>query len=100
LYHHTCSACQESVKQYSKLAIDFASNENCPKIAIIEVPPFETDTIQEDKDCPAIRGKLNKKRKWKVKTPVSILVDNGKVQNIFTNPLDTDLIRAIWGGEK
>jgi hypothetical protein len=64
------------------------------------VPSFETDRIQIDKDCPAIYGRLNKKRKWKVKTPVLILIDNNKVISIFTKPSDMELIRAIWlGGE-
>ena len=76
LYHHNCSACRESVEQYSKLAIEFAQKEKRPKIAIIEVPPFETNRDTKNKDCPAVHGKLDGKRKWKIKTPVLILVDN------------------------
>jgi uncharacterized membrane protein YphA (DoxX/SURF4 family) len=99
LYHHNCSSCRESVKQYSRLAVEFAQKENCPKIAMLEVPPFETENA-ENKDSPAVFGKLDGKRKWKVKTPVLVLIDNGQVQNVFTNPLDINFIRSIWGGEK
>jgi hypothetical protein len=98
LYNHNCSACRASVELYEKLATDFSDKENCPRIAIIEVPPFDTDVTQPNKVSPAIHGKLSRNQKWKIKTPVLILVDEGKVQNNFTNPLNTDLIKAIWGG--
>jgi hypothetical protein len=95
LYQHTCSACRESVEQYSKLAAEFVQKENRPRIAIIEVPPFETGDTK-NRDCPVVHGKLDGKQKWKLKTPLSILIDKGEVQNIFDNPLDTGLIRTIW----
>lgn len=100
LHTHTCSSCRESVHLYRELALEFSRNENAPKIAMIELPPYGTEQTSLDMDGPVVHGKLDKSRLWKIKSPVLLLVDDNKVQNVFDNPLDTELIRAIWGGGK
>jgi hypothetical protein len=100
LHTHTCSSCQESVRLYQDLAVEFAQNEKAPRIAMIELPPYEMEQTAKNPDNPILHGRLDKSHKWKIKSPALLLVDGNNIQNVFDNPLETDLIRAIWGNKK
>lgn len=100
LHTHTCSSCQESVRLYRELAVEFAPHKTAPKIAMIELPPYESQQTAENPDDPVLYGKLDKSRQWKIRSPALLLIDNHNVQNVFDNPLETDLIRSIWGNKK
>ena len=100
LHTHTCSSCREGVRLYRELAVEFAGNETAPKIAMIELPPYETEQTTTNPADRVVYGKLDKRHRWKIKAPAVLLVDNRRVQNVFDKPLETDLIRAIWGNKK
>ena len=100
LHTHTCSACRECVLQYSGLALELSRQEGTPKIAMLELPPYDTEEAVKGLEDSAIHGKLDKSLKWQIKSPILVLVDNRKVQNVFDNPLDVNLIRTIWGNSK
>ncbi|MDR1385520.1 MAG: hypothetical protein LBJ67_16985 [Planctomycetaceae bacterium] len=96
LYKHTCSSCRECQRLYQDLSKDFSQRNDCPNIAMIEAPPYETnnDFLSENKSF--LYGKLAKTQKWRIDSPILILVDDNNVKSHFTNPLNIDLIRAIW----
>ncbi len=100
LHTHTCSSCRESVRLYRELAIEFAVNDKAPKIAMIELPPYDSEASEPNDNDPVQYGKLDKSRAWKIKSPALLLIDEHKVQNVFDNSLDTELIRSIWGAEE
>jgi hypothetical protein len=97
LYNHRCSSCRECVVLYTDLAAEFIEEKNCPKIMLLETPPFEKSISETAQKANVIYGQLDGARKWHANTPVLLLVDQGTVQNIFTSPRDTALIRSIWG---
>ena len=95
-YDHRCSACRDAVSKYEELAEDFSKDPDCPAIALVECPPY-ADEASLCEDACAVRGRLSNTKRWRVREPVAILVDRGKVQNVFENARETDLLRAIWG---
>ncbi|MDR1494116.1 MAG: hypothetical protein LBT05_15555 [Planctomycetaceae bacterium] len=100
LYKHTCSSCRECQRLYHDLSKDFSQRNDCPNIAMIEAPPFETDKNYQLDSKTFFYGKLTKTQKWRMDSPILILVENHYVKSHFTNPLDIDLIRAIWRNGK
>ena len=94
VYTNSCSSCREAVKIYEDVALKYAGKPNAPKIAMIELPPYRT----EKTDSPALCGKLDRTYRWRIQGPALILLDNGKVQTLFSNALDAKVIDLIWGG--
>ena len=95
LYDHSCSACREAVSKYEELARDFAEKSGRPAIAVVEIPPYASAATPR-RDLTSLHGRLRDSYRWKVRTPVSILVDQGRVRSVFDNPRDTSVVRAIW----
>ena len=94
VYTNSCSSCREAVQIYRDVAVKYAQTPNVPKIAMIELPPYQT----EETDSPALCGKLDRTYRWRIQGPALILLDNGKVQTLFSNALDAKVIDLIWGG--
>jgi hypothetical protein len=67
---------------------------------MIEIPPYGAEQTARNPDDPVAYGKLDKNHRWELRSPVVLLVDNNEVRNVFDNPLETDLIRAILGNKK
>ena len=91
-----CSACREAVAEYEELAEVFAGRANCPRIALVECSLYGSDYVSGE-NCGWTRGYLRSDPKWKVPAPTGLLVDGGHVQQVFADPRDTKLIRAVWG---
>jgi hypothetical protein len=98
LYDHTCPACRDAVAQYRGLAEEFSKRSRCPAIALVECPPYG-ENEDSAADVRWTQGYLDTERRWKVSTPLGVLVHDGKVQGVFEDPRDVELVRAIWGNE-
>jgi hypothetical protein len=95
LYKHACPACQEAVSQYSELARAFAGRSEYPSIALVECPPYGADNSDHDGRL-WLKGHLSETKKWYVDGPVALLLDEGRVRNVFDNARDIELVKAIW----
>lgn len=98
LHRPDCSACRDAVSQYELLAQDFSTNSGCPRIALIQLPPYAPDAKTID-DVPWVSGHLNDAKQWRLSGPVSVLIESGQVQSAFMNARDVELLVAIWGME-
>jgi hypothetical protein len=96
LHRHSCSACREAASQYESLAKEFAAKSNCPKIALVEVPPYALKTTAAV-DGAWVYGRLSDAEEWQLSGPASVLVNAGNVQNVFSDGREVELARAIWG---
>ena len=96
VYTNSCSSCREAVKIYREIAETYSQKPEYPKIAMIELPPYQT----EETGSPALCGRLDRIYRWRIQGPALILLDNGKVQTLFSNPLDAKVIDLIWGTAK
>lgn len=94
LHRHNCSACQEAASEYELLAKDFSEKPGCPKIALVECPPFAPNA---ETGGPLLRGRMDDGHEWHLSSPTGLLIDNGRVQSVFTNTRDVGLVKAIWG---
>lgn len=98
LYRHECPACQAAASGFGTLAKEFSARTNCPRVSIVECPPYSVTLDEAGIDVDALAyGRLNDTRRWRIPTPVALLLDNGKVGAVFDDPRDLDVLRAIWG---
>ena len=94
LHRHNCSACREAAAEYELLAKDFSTKSSCPKIALIECPPYAPNAKE---DGSMVIGRMDEGHEWQLSGPTSVLIDAGQVRSVFTNARDAELVKAIWG---
>ena len=99
LYKHKCPVCIEAKGEFRDLSEEFLNRNNCPRIAVIDTPPYDKNTSGNSSKDSCSYGKLQSlaDQKWMVHATLVLLVDQGKVQRVFDYPQDRELIRAIWG---
>jgi hypothetical protein len=96
LHRHDCSACREAATQYEALAKDFSARTNCPTVALLECPPYAENGPTAE-DASLVTGRLSDAEEWRLSGPESVLIDDGRVQSVFKNARDVELVKAIWG---
>jgi hypothetical protein len=95
LHRHDCSACREAAAEYESIAKEFATKHDRPSIALIECPPFARMEAAAASG-PWVVGRVDNAEQWSIPGPISVLLDGGRVQNVFKNALDTELVKEIW----
>jgi hypothetical protein len=79
LYRHDCPECEEALPVWEELARRSAEDTTAPRVALIEVPPYDDEGSSSlSPDLPCILGRLSKEREWIVKTPVRLLIRSGR----------------------
>jgi hypothetical protein len=95
LVHSECSACKRAREEYCELVHQFLGCNACPSVAIVECPPYHTRTSPYT--VPYKTCYLTAEKTWFVETPVTIFIDNGRVQSVFKDALlDISLLAHIW----
>jgi hypothetical protein len=80
LYDHTCSHCMDAIPKYRQHADQLAAQSDSPRIALIEIPPYDGMSQVAMENPPSIHsGKLGTDREWFVQAPVEMMVEDGKV---------------------
>lgn len=81
MYHHGCPTCQKVTAKCSELAITRQASANAPRVALVEIPPFERSNPVDRHHVKYgwLHGKLNETREWFVETPVLIVLRDGSV---------------------
>jgi hypothetical protein len=76
LFHHDCPKCLEAISKYEEQARRWADNPTTPRVAMIEMPPFdlERSRLPLSSDTPCVLGQLSEDRTWFVETPVVVVV--------------------------
>jgi hypothetical protein len=78
LYRGDCPTCQKLVPQ-----IDQLTQAGSVSVALIEMPPYQTEALKLDSPQAAwVAGRLSDRKEWFATTPVVILLDNGIVRGI------------------
>ena len=79
LYHHDCSECQEWIGKYCRLTEQLKEKGGRVEIALIEVPPYSALSHMTE---ACRRGQLSDDFEWFVRTPLAIVLQNGKVRSV------------------
>jgi thiol-disulfide isomerase/thioredoxin len=74
LFRQDCPDCLREIPRYQRLATEIAGGERSVRIAIIEVPPYGDQAMEQWSGLTL--GKLNETRNWFVKTPMTFGLDN------------------------
>ncbi|MCG8450394.1 MAG: hypothetical protein MI725_12565 [Pirellulales bacterium] len=90
MHRRDCPKCLEAVPKYERLAM--VDNE-C-QVALIEVPPHDTQSAAQAKRCLVTR--LSDEHEWFVETPIEIQMSDGVVVNASAD-LPLTLIGATFG---
>lgn len=80
LYHSDCPDCREAIPVYDQLNRDLATNDDAIRFAFIEIPPYarpKDSPIPADTSC--LTGKLDSSKKWYIKTPLVVLLQDGSL---------------------
>jgi len=96
LHRHTCTGCQDALSKWKPLARDFSGRLNCPKVALVECPPYARQATTAE-DGSLITGRLGAAKEWQLSGATTVLIDGGKVQSVFTDGREVELAKAIWG---
>jgi hypothetical protein len=84
LFHHDCPKCRAAIREYQTSARCSAIKPDSPRVAVIEVPPYDEyrkQSLFEGTSCVLVR--LSDTKKWFVETPVWLNIHDGNV--IVTN---------------
>jgi hypothetical protein len=77
LYHHDCAPCKTLISKYEALP-----SSSLP-VVLVEIPPFAPQGVSSALDTPQLfRGRLSQNRRWFVKTPLEVDLNNGKVVRV------------------
>jgi len=80
LIQYQCEQCHEVIPHYEQLCDQLAGNEDSLRIAFVEIPPYapaNESLIPAQTAC--LTGKLDTSKKWYIKTPLAVLIENGKL---------------------
>jgi hypothetical protein len=96
-YHAKCGQCMGVLPQFLTLAIPSPGRKSTPRVAIVELPPFENDRRELDTDQSWVHGRLDSRRHWKGLTARFIRLSNGNV-TLSTDQFE-ELLRNVSTGE-
>lgn len=88
LYHHDCPKCQDAVAEYERGVRHL--DPSSPRIALVEVPPWDPDATLTDSACR--RGRLDDSRSWFVQTPAHLLLSSGVVLQVSDDVLEPKML--------
>ena len=94
LYKHGCSACREAVANYERFARQISPKPKMPRIALIACPPYGDEVTSAERPSYCIYGRLTGAKRWKLPTPMVLLVDEGRVKYVSTH--DVQWLQTIW----
>ena len=86
LYHPKCSECQEMLPRYIRQAGEDRSRPRSPRWALVEVPDGEDGAEYISVGSPLVCGSLSKVRRWVVRTPVILRLEDGVVTAVTHSP--------------
>jgi hypothetical protein len=82
LYHHGCPKCEQLLADIESSLASADPSSVQRLVALIEVPPYESDQIPESVHPAVLHGRLTNDREWFVSTPASIELDEGRVVDV------------------
>ena len=92
-YHHDCRDCQRVLPQYERTARDLAGNEDLLRVAMIAMPPYGEESGSDSSPC--VLGRMAASKEWFLATPVTVLIEQGKVTAVWeTEAPDLEIILA------
>ncbi len=90
LYHHSCSACQEVLPAYGRLACFLQNEGHATRVAFIEVPPYSSEQFSR---VSCVHGRLSNAKTWYVTTPTEVSLRNGRVISSTSTEADFSISR-------
>jgi len=72
-----CDECRAALPKCRQMANDLRGTESLLRMAVIEVPPYQTDPKRDV--VPWLTGHLDQSKRWFLVTPTSLSVVNGRV---------------------
>jgi hypothetical protein len=82
LYRKRCPHCIEATPQYIRLAQESAARPDAPRVALLQLPPYETGDPPGADGPPLWRMRLSDPTPWIGRTPVEIQLDEGRVTGV------------------
>lgn len=83
LYHSDCPRCQAAIARFWKFSHELANRGDMRQIALIEVPPYESERLQPDFQNPrCLIGRLSDAKDWLVPTPLEVILDGAIVTQV------------------
>lgn len=86
LMQYQCDQCYEVIPHYDELCDQLAGNEDSLQIAFVEIPPYAPEhESQIPSQTSCLAGKLDTTKKWYIKTPLAVLLVDGKLISFWEN---------------
>jgi len=83
MHQHTCPDCPEALAYYKQLARQMAGQKNTPRVALVEMPPYEPVAHGVAPTAAHwTEGRLSDAREWFVMTPVILFLNDGRVVKV------------------
>jgi hypothetical protein len=80
LYHHDCLRCRAVVPDYEARGRAAAFDLHALRVAFLAVPPHGEPLWQFAPDSHCRQGRLDESKKWLVRTPAVLRLNDGVVQ--------------------
>ncbi|MFO0811504.1 MAG: DUF1573 domain-containing protein [Gemmataceae bacterium] len=87
LYHWQCDGCRRYLPQYVGLARSLADVSGGMKLALVELPPLESDVVGGGSSA-VVRGRLSPAKTWVVRLPHFLRLHDGIVDVATDAPED------------
>ena len=87
LYKHDCAKCRMAIRKYDTIARFRAGEVRAPRVAIIEMPPYQliaehTEVVHS----ACLRGRLSDLHRWFCVTPLAVRLFDGTVFGFTEEP--------------
>jgi hypothetical protein len=85
LHREGCVPCREALPAYVALAHDLVQSRRGCGVALVEIPPWKVD-LASTYGSACLRGRLSDDHQWKVRTPLFLSLNAGRVVEVTSNP--------------
>lgn len=86
LYRNDCTESMAALPRYDQAARQSAGNDEAPRVALIEIPPYALDGPPVPWDSQCLHLRLAKSREWVATTPLSLSLVDGIVTAVPAPP--------------
>jgi hypothetical protein len=86
IHRNECEICRQLIPHYVQLAHDLAAQDGQARVALIELPPFKSQSLGLAMDSPCLEGRVSSALQWRMNTPAFLRIRDARTELVTTSP--------------